>query len=66
MVTPLLDPKAHEGEFGEFLRITLASLTNLDNLLCDELRNRIASFNQVELPLGQHLNLFRPHRKGFE
>ncbi len=33
MVTPLLDPKLHDGEFGEFLRITLASLTNLDNLL---------------------------------
>ena len=48
----LLDPKLLDGEFGKFLRIPLASLTNLDNLLCDKLRDRIASFNQVEpIPL---------------
>ena len=68
-VTTLLDPKLLHSEFGKFLRIALASLMNLDNLLCDKLRNRIASFNQVELTqgmligVGQHRYLFRPHRR---
>lgn len=65
-VTTLLDPKLLDSEFGEFLRIALASLVNLDDLLCDKLRDRIASFNQVELTqgmligVGQHRYLFRP------
>ena len=68
----LLDPKLLDGKFGEFLRIPLASLTNLDNLLCDKLRDRIASFDQVELTqrvligFGQYRYFFRPPRKGFE
>ena len=71
-VTTLLDPKLLDSEFGEFLRIALASLVNLDDLLCDKLRDRIASFNQVELTqgmligVGQYRYLFRPHRKGFD
>ena len=54
------------------MRIPLASLTNLDNLLCDKLRDRIASFDQVELTqrvligFGQYRYFFRPPRKGFE
>ena len=51
-VTTLLDPKLLDSEFGEFLRIALASLVNLDDLLCDKLRDRIASFNPVELTQG--------------
>ena len=71
-VTTLLDPKLLDSEFGEFLRIALASLVNLDDLLCDKLRDRIASFNQVELTqgmligVGQYRYLFRPHWKCFE
>ena len=55
-----------------FCGFRLASLTNLDSLLCDKLRDRIASFDQVELTqrvligFGQYRYLFRPHRKGFE
>ena len=62
----LFDPKLLDSEFGELLRIALPSLADLNNLLCHQLRDRIASFNQVELPqgmlirFGQNRYLFRP------
>ena len=71
-VITLLDTKLLDSELGKFLRIALTSLVNLDDLLCDKLRDRIASFNQVEftqgilIGVGQHCYLFRPHRKGFD
>jgi hypothetical protein len=43
-VTTLLDPKLLHSEFGKFLRIALASLMNLDNLLCDKLRPALSVF----------------------
>jgi len=60
MVLPYSTPSSLMVSSESFCGFRLASLTNLDNLLCDKLRDRIASFNQVELTqrvligFGQH------------